>query len=400
MPACTRGRRTGTGELRHEPPAAPGRAGSVPRDVERRRRDPDESHDRADGLRAPDLHAGRARRPARLPELNDGVLAFAGAYHGGDSTRTVVGRACRGGKPRLRVVESMTAAPVPMRGAACPDRAGAAHLRLPHVPVVRRRRSPSALARATATAGALRRARPPRRSGRRRSAPTSTRSLPCTASISPAARSGCSPTRGCSATCSIRCRVFWCHRADGSLACVIAEVHNTYGERHCYLLRPDAALDRERTDRYRVDKEFYVSPFYEVAGVYRMRLPEPADELAISIESDAAGRLTRSSRPWPDAGSPASPATVVRAALRYPWATRGGEPADPMARHPPLPSWAAGCATPRPPSPGARAVSQLVVRSSTGLQRRDAVAERRRGAAGRTSPGCPDRSGAPTWPAL
>jgi DUF1365 family protein len=119
--------------------------------------------------------------------------------------------------------------------------------------------------------------------------------------------------------------VFWCHRADDSLACVIAEVHNTYGERHCYLLRPDGSLgrggvNRYRVDRYRVDKEFYVSPFYEVAGVYRMRLPEPADELAISIEltppggdpfvATLAGRRT-----------PASPATVVLAAIRYPWVT-------------------------------------------------------------------------------
>ena len=31
---------------------------------------------------------------------------------------------------------------------------------------------------------------------------------------------------------------FWyCHRGDGSLAAVVAEVNNTFGERHCYLLR-------------------------------------------------------------------------------------------------------------------------------------------------------------------
>jgi DUF1365 family protein len=29
--------------------------------------------------------------------------------------------------------------------------------------------------------------------------------------------------------------VFWCHAADGTLAAVMAEVHNTYGERHVYL---------------------------------------------------------------------------------------------------------------------------------------------------------------------
>src|SRR4029079_6208710 len=34
--------------------------------------------------------------------------------------------------------------------------------------------------------------------------------------------------------------VFWCYDRIGTLVCVVAEVHNTYGERHCYLLRPDA----------------------------------------------------------------------------------------------------------------------------------------------------------------
>lgn len=35
--------------------------------------------------------------------------------------------------------------------------------------------------------------------------------------------------------------LYWCHDRDGTPRCVVAEVHNTYGERHCYLLRPDAA---------------------------------------------------------------------------------------------------------------------------------------------------------------
>ena len=58
---------------------------------------------------------------------------------------------------------------------------------------------------------------------------------------------------------------FWfCHRADGSLRAVVAEVNNTFGERHCYLL--DAP-------RYgvpcRADKVFHVSPFCPVQGEYR-----------------------------------------------------------------------------------------------------------------------------------
>jgi uncharacterized protein len=58
---------------------------------------------------------------------------------------------------------------------------------------------------------------------------------------------------------------FWyCHRADGSLRAVVAEVNNTFGERHCYLLE---------NPRYGVpcsaDKVFHVSPFCPVRGHYR-----------------------------------------------------------------------------------------------------------------------------------
>ncbi|MGY4827236.1 DUF1365 domain-containing protein [Sphaerotilaceae bacterium SBD11-9] len=62
---------------------------------------------------------------------------------------------------------------------------------------------------------------------------------------------------------------FWyCHRADDSLAAIVVEVNNTFGERHCYLLHgPDLAFGRE----LRATKEFHVSPFCDVAGSYRFR---------------------------------------------------------------------------------------------------------------------------------
>ena len=71
--------------------------------------------------------------------------------------------------------------------------------------------------------------------------------------------------------------VYWCHRSDGSLACVVAEVHNTYGERHCYLLVTDEA------GRARAAKDFYVSPFLAVDGEYRMHLPVPDERLSLAI---------------------------------------------------------------------------------------------------------------------
>ena len=105
--------------------------------------------------------------------------------------------------------------------------------------------------------------------------------------------------------------VYWCHRPDGPLECVVAEVHNTYGERHCYLLRPDAV---HRAD---TAKDFYVSPFLRVAGDYRMVLPVPDDRLRISItlrqQGDTAlvATLVGTRRP-------ATPATLARMLLRHP----------------------------------------------------------------------------------
>ena len=78
--------------------------------------------------------------------------------------------------------------------------------------------------------------------------------------------------------------LFWCHDGAGELRCVVAEVHNTYGERHCYLLETDDA------GRATVPKAFYVSPFNDVDGDYRMKLPEPAERLAVSIVLERDGQ--------------------------------------------------------------------------------------------------------------
>ena len=78
--------------------------------------------------------------------------------------------------------------------------------------------------------------------------------------------------------------LFWCYRSTGELQCVVAEVHNTYGERHCYLLHTDPG------GRASVPKAFYVSPFNDVDGQYRRKLPAPGDRLAVSIVLEREGQ--------------------------------------------------------------------------------------------------------------
>ncbi|WP_405592798.1 DUF1365 domain-containing protein [Streptomyces sp. NBC_01190] len=108
--------------------------------------------------------------------------------------------------------------------------------------------------------------------------------------------------------------VFWCHHPDGALAYVVAEVHNTFGERHCYLLRTDP---QGRTE---VPKEFYVSPFFPVDGSYEMRLPEPGDRLALTVRLRRADGVpfTATVR---GARRPATPGRLLAMAVRHPAAT-------------------------------------------------------------------------------
>lgn len=72
--------------------------------------------------------------------------------------------------------------------------------------------------------------------------------------------------------------LYWCEARGGTH--VVAEVHNTYGGRHGYLLRPG---------QFGTDKEFYVSPFYPVDGRYRMSLPEPGERLAVTVSLHRPG---------------------------------------------------------------------------------------------------------------
>jgi cyclopropane-fatty-acyl-phospholipid synthase len=77
--------------------------------------------------------------------------------------------------------------------------------------------------------------------------------------------------------------VFWCHDRDGVLRRVIVEVHNTYGQRHVYLLPP-------ANTPVLVTKKLYVSPFNPVAGHYRVLAPRPDGRVDVVVSLHGNGR--------------------------------------------------------------------------------------------------------------
>ena len=77
--------------------------------------------------------------------------------------------------------------------------------------------------------------------------------------------------------------VFWCFDANTALVCIVAEVHNTYGERHVYLLRPDPSGVAT------TDKEFHVSPFFDVSGRYEMQFQMSPRRVSTTVILRRAG---------------------------------------------------------------------------------------------------------------
>lgn len=108
--------------------------------------------------------------------------------------------------------------------------------------------------------------------------------------------------------------VFWCLTSAGDVRCVVLEIHNTYGERHAQLAKPDA------TGRFSLGKQFYVSPFFTVQGRYDVTLRVDAGKVTVAIEL-----IQHEHRVFSAAfvGQPrqANRLNVFRAALRTPLVT-------------------------------------------------------------------------------
>jgi hypothetical protein len=77
--------------------------------------------------------------------------------------------------------------------------------------------------------------------------------------------------------------VFWCYDAADERCAVVAEVHNTYGERHAYLLDLDADGEAE------IEKAMYVSPFNDMKGVYRIRVSPPTSTVSVRVTLEREG---------------------------------------------------------------------------------------------------------------
>ncbi|HEX4105649.1 MAG TPA: DUF1365 domain-containing protein [Rhizomicrobium sp.] len=80
--------------------------------------------------------------------------------------------------------------------------------------------------------------------------------------------------------------VWFCHDEHGVLKAMVYEVHNTYAERHSYVL---PVIDEKAPD-HGCRKDFYVSPFLSKDCRYHFRIHPPGKKVAVTIQEDEAGK--------------------------------------------------------------------------------------------------------------
>ena len=83
---------------------------------------------------------------------------------------------------------------------------------------------------------------------------------------------------------------FWyCFSADDTPVAVLAEVHNTYGDRHNYLLHNSGA-PYDWASRPTAAKGFFVSPFIQREDVtYEFAFSEPGEQISVALRDIVAG---------------------------------------------------------------------------------------------------------------
>lgn len=79
--------------------------------------------------------------------------------------------------------------------------------------------------------------------------------------------------------------VYFCVRQDGSLEAIIYEVHNTFGERHSYVMPVQGQVKAGASEivEQHCPKGFYVSPFLGMDMSYGFRVRPPAGQVEVSI---------------------------------------------------------------------------------------------------------------------
>lgn len=117
---------------------------------------------------------------------------------------------------------------------------------------------------------------------------------------------------------------YFCYGTDGKIRYHVAEINNTYGERHIYVLGspaapavPSAGSSHSQAKHYRTGKDFFVSPFFNVEGEYDFYFGDLSAALDVRINVVKNGKTVFVSRISGE-GAELTPRNIARTIVRFP----------------------------------------------------------------------------------
>ncbi|MFQ3225350.1 MAG: DUF1365 family protein [Lentimonas sp.] len=113
---------------------------------------------------------------------------------------------------------------------------------------------------------------------------------------------------------------FHLRMAGDQLLAVVAEVNNTFGDRHVYPLMNLEASDRPHCWTARCPKDFHVSPFNDMTGEYRFTFRVRAEEVCLGVDLYRDGDCVL--KTWIQGrGAAVTRSNIIRYALLHPFDT-------------------------------------------------------------------------------
>ncbi len=114
---------------------------------------------------------------------------------------------------------------------------------------------------------------------------------------------------------------YYCYGVNGELTCVVAEVNNTFKERHLYILDGSKSYEQKGfLSSYTDEKSFHVSPFNDLMGVYHFHFSDIQQDAMIRVDLHKQGKLALATYMKGEA-SPLNTKELLKTLLTYPVST-------------------------------------------------------------------------------
>jgi len=104
---------------------------------------------------------------------------------------------------------------------------------------------------------------------------------------------------------------------DDHVVAALAEVNNTFKERHVYALR-EPEEDNQGNTCFSSEKAFHVSPFNDRLGRYRFRMKQTGENVAVHVDIEREGRIVFKSGLIGSSSRPLTDRSIIATALRFP----------------------------------------------------------------------------------